>query len=50
MPNSKNFDFPEFTLEPMGKSTRRMALEELPRQAQIDRDMAIIRAHHERIE
>src|ERR1035437_5961901 len=49
MPNSKNLDFPEFTLEPMGKSTRRMALEELPRQAQIDRDMAIIRAHHERI-
>lgn len=49
MPSTKNIDCPEISPDPEDDATRPMALEELPRQAQIDGNMAVIRAHHERI-
>ncbi len=42
-------DFPDLTQNVEYQPTRRMALEEFPRQARIDHEMAIVRAHHERI-
>lgn len=50
MPDKKKFvGFPDLIHNPEDHPTRPMALSELPRQARIDHEMAIIRAHHERI-
>lgn len=49
MPDSNFIDFPSLDQSPEDDETRPMPLEELPRQVQIDHDMAIIRARHERI-
>lgn len=49
MPKTKSIGFPEISPDPQDDATRPMALEELPRQAQIDRNMAVIRVRHERI-
>lgn len=47
--HTRSLDFPELNFVEEEPMTRRMALQELPRQYQIDSQMAIIRAHHERI-
>jgi len=41
--------FPNLDPNPEDESTRPMLLQELPRQVQIDHDMAVIRARHARI-
>lgn len=49
MPDKKFVGFPDLLHESAELPTRPMLLAELPRQARIDHEMAIIRAHHERI-
>jgi hypothetical protein len=49
MPNSKFSGFPNLDHDPEDEATRPMPLHELPRQVQIDDDMALIRSHHARI-
>lgn len=47
--HSRTLDFPQLNFVEDEPQTRRMSLQELPRQYQVDSQMAIIRAHHERI-
>ncbi len=49
MPNNKFVGFPDIDSKPQDIVTRPMPLHEIPRQARIDREMAIITQHHERI-
>lgn len=49
MPNKKFVGFPDLIHHGHDEPTRPMTLAELPRLARIDHEMAIIRAHHERI-
>jgi hypothetical protein len=49
MSHKKYVGFPTLSVQEQDQITRPMALDELPRQAQIDHQMAIIRTHHERI-
>ncbi len=49
MSEKKNVGFPDLIHNAEYEPTRPMPLQELPRQARIDREMAIIRSHHERI-
>ncbi len=50
MPNKSDaVGFPMLIHEAEDQLTRPMALHELPLQARIDHEMAILRAHHERI-
>jgi hypothetical protein len=49
MPNNNFVGFPDSDTRPGEIATRPMPLHEIPRQARIDREMAIITQHHERI-
>lgn len=49
MPISKYGDFPEFDQDEENQTTRPIPLPELPKQVQIEHNMAIIREQHERI-
>lgn len=49
MPKDKDIGFPELSNAHEFEPTRPMPLHEMPRQIRIDHEMAIIRAHHERI-
>jgi len=49
MPASNFFDFPNIDPIPEEVSTRPIPLHNLSRQVQIERNMAVIRAHHARI-
>ena len=49
MQNKKFVGFPEINQHEEDLATRPMALHEMPKQARIDREMAIITCHHERI-
>jgi hypothetical protein len=49
MPEKQFVGFPELIHNAENEPTRPLPLEELPRQARIDHEMAIISAHHERI-
>lgn len=49
MTNSKDSGFPELIHNEADQTTRPMPLHELPRQFQIDHQMAVIRNHHARI-
>jgi len=49
MPHKKYVEFPTLSVQEQDQITRPMALNELPRQAQIDHQMAIIHTHHQRI-
>ena len=48
-PKPEPTGFPPLTWEAEDVATRPMALHELPRQAGIDRNLAIVEQHHERI-
>jgi hypothetical protein len=49
MPEKKFVGFPDLNHGVEFQATRPLTLSELPRQAQIDLQMAVIRSHHERI-
>lgn len=49
MSHSKHLSFPTLNSEEHFEDTRPMGLDELPRQHQIDREMAVIRTYHDRI-
>lgn len=49
MPEKNFVGFPDLHDGTEFQATRPMMLHELPRQARIDHQMAVIRAHHERI-
>lgn len=49
MQHNKHLGFPPLNHEEEFEDTRLLALDELPRQHQIDREMAVIRTYHERI-
>lgn len=49
MSEKKFVGFPDLIHDVENEPTRPMGLEELPRQFRIDREMAVISAHHERI-
>lgn len=49
MPDEDNVGFPALIHDAGDEPTRPMPLNEFPRQAQIEREMAIIYAHNERI-
>jgi hypothetical protein len=49
MSNKPSVVFPKFNRSGDYEPTRPLSLEELPRQVSIDRSMAVITAHHERI-
>ena len=49
MSHEKYVEFPTLSVQEQDQVTRPMALDEFPRLAQIDHQMAIIRTHHERI-
>jgi hypothetical protein len=49
LPDKKAVGFPELNLKEEDVKTRPMPLHEIPKQARIDREMAIINEHHARI-
>jgi hypothetical protein len=49
MPDKKFVGFPDLNHSNEFPATRPMSLDELPRLARIEREMAVITAHHERI-
>ena len=49
MSHKVHLGFPTISVEEQFQNTRPMALDEFPRQIQIEREMAVIRAHHDRI-
>lgn len=49
MPEEKHVGFPNLLNDEEEQSTRPMRLEEYPRLARIDHEMAIVRQHHERV-
>lgn len=50
MTNNKVSGFPDLNMELEEIATRPMGLHEFPKQFQIDREMAIVGQHHQRIE
>ena len=49
MQNKKPVGFPDLNYHEEDVTTRPMGLHEIPRQARIDTQMAVIKLHHERI-
>jgi hypothetical protein len=49
MSNKPSVVFPKFNRDGDYEPTQPLSLDELPRQVRIDRSMAVITAHHERI-
>ncbi len=49
MPEKQDVGFPNISFEEAPVTTRPLGLHEIPAQARIDREMAVIRHHHERI-
>jgi hypothetical protein len=49
MPEEKHDGFPNLLHDEDEQATRPMRLEEFPRLARIDHEMAIVRRHHERV-
>lgn len=50
MTKDKNAGFPELNMQEEELATRPMGLHELPRQFQMDQELAVIALHHARIE
>jgi hypothetical protein len=49
MTDKKNVGFPHLSYEEAPIDTRPLGLHEIPLQARIEREMAVVRLHHERI-